>query len=323
MGANYVIKRDTYHYFFNRERKPILHVKPGDRIRAEINDVSTLQLTKKTALEDFKKWAQASIIGLSPRTEEERKQYPQAGPLYVEGAAPGDSLTVDVESVRTLDYGWSALMPNVTDLLRDEVKEYWFRVWDLSNGKYTELKKGVRIPIRPFCGVMAVAPEQFGNVEIESPGIHGGNMDIRYLSEGGKLILPVLVDGALFSLGDMHATQGDGEVSTAIESPGEITFTVGLDKGKKIPSPRFISPDKGRKEEVYIGATGMSPDLFKATQESVRNMILYLVSDYGLTREEAYVLCGIVGDLRIHQVVNAPNWTVGMMIPKSVFDQAD
>ena len=108
MGADYVIKRDTYHYFFNRERKPLLNVKPGDTIRAEINDVSTMQMTKKTTLEDFKRWANASIVGLSKRTEEERKQYPQAGPLYVEGAAPGDSLTIDVQSVRTLDYGWSA-----------------------------------------------------------------------------------------------------------------------------------------------------------------------------------------------------------------------
>src|SRR5207302_8267262 len=115
--VDHVIKRDTYHYFFNRERKPILHVKPGDRIRAEVNDVSTLQMNKKTTLEDFKKWALASLVGLSRSTEAERKQYPQAGPLYVEGAAPGDSITIDVEDVKTLDYGWSGMTPNTTHLL--------------------------------------------------------------------------------------------------------------------------------------------------------------------------------------------------------------
>ena len=100
-------------------------------------------------------------------------------------------------------------------------------------------------------------------MEIESPGIHGGNMDIRYLSEGGRLILPVFVDGALFSLGDLHATQGDGEVSTAIEAPWRDHLHRRAGEGEEDPVPAFVSPDKGRKEEVYIGATGMSPDLFK------------------------------------------------------------
>src|SRR5581483_9870782 len=100
--------------------------------------------------------------------------------------------------------------------------------------------------------------------------------------------------------------------------PGEITFTIGLEKGKKIQSPRFVSPDKGRTEEVYLGATGQSPDLYEAAKQSVRNMVELLVRDHDLTKEEAYVICGVAGDLRIHQVVNAPNWTVGMMVPRSI-----
>src|ERR1051326_5905951 len=100
---DHFVKRDTFHYFFNRDHKPLLNVKPGDRIRAEVNDVSTLQMTKKSTLEDFKKWADFCAPGLSNRPEDERKQYPQAGPFYIEGASPGDTLVVDVESVKTLD----------------------------------------------------------------------------------------------------------------------------------------------------------------------------------------------------------------------------
>ena len=145
-------------------------------------------------------------------------------------------------------------------------------------------------------------------------------MDIRHLTGGSRLFLPVWVEGGLFSVGDVHAAQGDGEVCvTAIECPGEVTLRFDVTRGAKIDSPHYlVARDRVGRRGLY-GTTGVAPDLWEATKTSVRNMIDHLTREYHLTREEAYVLCSVSADLRIHEVVDKPKWVVGTLIPLDNF----
>jgi len=167
---------------------------------------------------------------------------------------------------------------------------------------------------------MGVAPPEDGVFEVMPPGKYGGNMDTKHLTAGSRLMLPVGVEGALFSVGDLHAAQGDGEVCvTAIECPGEVTLAFDLIKNAGIEGPRFITKGEAPPRYGYYVTTGTSTDLMEASKLAVRYMIAYLMKEYGLAREEAYLLCSVAADLRIHQIVDKPNWIVGAMIPRDIF----
>src|SRR5208337_3085925 len=156
--------------------------------------------------------------------------FPLTGPIYVDGADPGDALVIDVLNLKFADWAWTAIWPDSG--LLEEFREPTLHIWKLNRrGKYANFVKGIRVPLRPFCGVMGVAPPEEGMFEVIPPGKHGGNMDTKHLGIGSKLFLPVWVKGGLFSAGDIHAAQGDGEVCTsAMECPGEVTVRFGLVK---------------------------------------------------------------------------------------------
>ena len=156
------------------------------------------------------------------------------------------------------------------------------------------------------------------------PGDFGGNMDIRHLNEGCTLLLPVNVAGALFSAGDCHAGQGDGEVCvTGIECPMAFSLRFNLRKGAHLPSPRFIvkrSPVSTHdKDAGCFATTGVGPDLMQNARNAVRRMIDWLTKEHGLAPEEAYVLCSVAGDLKISEIVDQPNWIVSFYMPLSIF----
>ncbi|MDA4129105.1 MAG: acetamidase/formamidase family protein [Thaumarchaeota archaeon] len=152
------------------------------------------------------------------------------------------------------------------------------------------------------------------------PGRHGGNLDIRHLTAGSRIEIPVWVDGALFSTGDVHASMGDGEVCvSAIECAGTARLRFEILKDSKLRWPRYFTKGDTKSRKGYYVATGIAPDLMMATKESVRNMIGYLSKKHGLTREEAYVLCSVAADVRVHEVVDRPNWVVGTMISLDYF----
>ena len=163
----------------------------------EINDVATWQLTQDSRSEDLDRL-------------DASKLYPLAGPVFVEGAKPGDALVVETVGVKIADFGWSAIIPGL-GLLEEFKKPYLYK-WTLKNKKFASFEKGIKVPIRPFCGVLGVAPPERGPFDVMPPGKHGGNMDIRHLTAGSRIKIPVWVDGALFSVGDVHAAMGDGEV---------------------------------------------------------------------------------------------------------------
>ncbi len=248
--------------------------------------------------------------------------HPLTGPVYVEGAEPGDALVVDIVSIKHKGWGWNAVIPGF-GLLAEDFTEPYLHHYKL--GETTcEFRSDIHIPYEPFCGVMGVGPREAGRFTTIPPRENAGNIDIRHLTPGSRAFFPVLVPGALFSCGDCHSAQGDGEVNgTGIETKMSVTLTFNLQKNANIPELRFITPP-GKKLTVadeggYYVVTAHGPDLFKDTQQAIRYMIDYLSSEHNMTREQAFCLCGAAVDLKISEVVDAPNWIVSAYLPLSIF----
>jgi len=307
MPTRQKVGRDTFHYRWAKSHKPALTISDGETVTFEINDVASWQLTEDSRSQDIDRL-------------DASKLYPLAGPLLVEGARPGDALMVETLSVKVADFGWSAIIPGF-GLLEEFNKPYLYK-WNLKDKKFAPFEKGIKIPIRPFCGVLGVVPPGRGSFDVMPPGKHGGNMDIRYLTAGSKIRIPVGVDGALFSAGDVHAAMGDGEVCVcAIECAGEATLRFTLERNSSLRWPQYLAEGDAKPRRGYYAATGVAPDLMVAAKESVRNMLDYLTKSYGLAREDAYVLCSVAADVRVHEVVDQPNWVVGTMISRDIFPE--
>jgi len=289
---------------WSEHHKPVLEIDPGDRVTFEINEVTSSQLTRKSTTSDIAKL-------------DASKFYPLSGPVRVVGARKGDALAVDILKVVTADWGWSAIIPGLGAL--EEFNDPFLWTWKLSKKSLVNFKNGLRVRYRPFCGVMGVAPANDVPTETMPPGFHGGNMDVRHLTAGSKLLLPVQVDGGLFSVGDAHAAQGDGEVCvTAIECPGTITVRINLVKGANLEAPHYFTAPEGTVGRSYV-TTGVAPDLMDACKQAIRRMIGELTTIAGLSGEEAYIFCSVAGDLRVHEIVDKPNLVVGLTIPQICF----
>jgi len=244
--------------------------------------------------------------------------HPLTGPVVLRGARPGDVLQVDVLELVPGTFGVTTFVPD-RGLLAGDFPDPYLKVWDLGSVS-AELRPGIRVPLAPFLGVMGVAPAEPGPQSTIPPRAVGGNMDIKQLTAGGTLFLPVRVDGALFSCGDGHAAQGDGEVCiTAIETTMTATLRFGIRRDLRITAPEFETPTAGSLPGRHYVTTGIAPDLMDATKGAVRAMIARLVASHGLSREEAYVLCSVAADLKISEVVDAPNWVVSAFLPLALF----
>jgi acetamidase/formamidase len=185
--------------------------------------------------------------------------------------------------------------------------------FDLSDGATAELAPGVRIPLRPFLGIMGVAPAGPGAHSTIPPRAVGGNIDIARLTAGTTLYLPVQVEGALFSCGDGHAAQGRGEVcGTAIETALNATLRFGIATGRKLDEPAFRTGD------AYV-TTAVGPDLHDCSARAIDQMIDHLMAEHGLSPEQAYVLCSVAVDLAIEEIVDVPNWVVSAALPLNLF----
>ena len=297
------------HPFWDNSLPPRVRIQPGDSVVFETLEASAGQIFPGCSSEaagalDF------SLI------------HPLTGPVYVEGAEPGDALVVDVISIKHKGWGWNAVIPGFGLLGGDFAEPY---VHHYKLGETTcEFRPDIQIPYEPFCGVMGVGPREAGRFTTIPPRENAGNIDIRHLFPGTKVFFPVLVPGALFSCGDCHSAQGDGEVNgTGIETMMSVTLTFNLQKGANIPELRFITP-AGEKLTVadvggYFVTTAHGPDLFKDSQQAIRYMIDHLSSEYKMTREQAYCLCGAAVDLKISEIVDGPNWIVSAYLPLSIF----
>ena len=311
MAKTHEFPHDQVHYTWDIGHEPVLTIESGDTVVYETRDVTDNQITPEST---------ADVIA----TLDWQRVYPLAGPLRVEGAAPGDTLAVEILDLQTRGWGYTAVLPGF-GLLPDDFPDPYLRIFDLTDAHVARLGDRVAIPVEPFFGTMGVCPEGASQQMVMPPGTLGGNMDTRQLVRGTTLYLPVQVEGALFSCGDAHAAQGDGEVCvTGIEAPmyGELRFTV--EKGRQIPAPQFetAGPLTPRVNDAgWYGTTGVGPDLYTAAQDAVRAMIVHVVREYDLSREDAYVLSSLCVDLKISEVVDAGQYIVSALLPLAVFSR--
>ena len=297
------------HAFWDNSHPPRVQIDAGDTVVFETLE-GTGQITPASQDE-----ALADL--------DDTKIHPLTGPVVVAGAEPGDTLAVEVIALEHRGWGWNGVIPGF-GLLADEFERPYIHHYRLE-GDTCVFSEEIHIPFEPFCGVMGVARSEPGRFITAPPRENAGNIDIRHLTAGSKVFLPVLVEGALFSCGDCHAAQGDGEVNgTGIESPMQVTLSFELLKGETIPELQFFTAP-GRPLSVaeaagYFATTAHGPDLFEDSQRAIRYMIDHLEQERGLTREQAYCLCGAAVDLRISEIVDEPNWIVSAYLPLSLFD---
>jgi acetamidase/formamidase len=247
--------------------------------------------------------------------------------VAIRGARPGDTLAVHIVDVQpALDWGWTAIRPGRGLLPEANFPKPFLHIWDISDKRFARMDSRVAVPLAPFPGVMGVALDEPGGHSTMPPRRAGGNLDIKQLIAGAGLYLPVLVDGALFSVGDAHAAQGDGEVCvTAVEMMGRVTLRFELQSGRRLAEPQLRTPSPpsaATNRGAHYATTAHGPDLFAAAQQAVRYMIDHLVETRGLSREQAYGVCSVAVDLKISEIVDAPNWIVSAFVPESIFTGA-
>jgi acetamidase/formamidase len=313
MASTHHLDDSTVHYAWDNAIAPRLAIDPGDTIVFETRDSGDYFYKPNSDHQD--------VLRKGPL-----KGHPLNGPVFVRGAEIGDALAVDILDVcPRLGFGWTAIRPGRGLLPEAEFPEAFLQIWRLSDDGLARMRQrdDVAVPIESFPGIVGVALAAPGPHSTIPPRENGGNMDQKHLTRGARLYLPVLAPGALLSVGDAHAAQGDGEVCiTAIEMAATVTLRVDLDKGRALKAPQFRTAGplcQATNRARHFATMAHGPDLFANAQQAVRYMIERLCAERGLSREEAYVLCSVCVDLKISQIVDAPNWTVSAFLPEIVF----
>jgi acetamidase/formamidase len=305
--AEHFLRAEPTHSRWNRAFAPRLRIAPGDTVRMECVDSSGAQVHPAMTLSQFLEIDRGRIHALT-------------GPIFVEKAEPGDVLQVDVLEVTHKGWGWSSVIAGLGFLKERFVDPFLFH-WTL-DGDVTESLSPATVPLRPFCGVMGVAPAEDGEFRTRPPGLFGGNMDVRELCSGSTLYLPVLNRGALFSAGDAHAAQGDGEVCiNGIECPADVALRFRLHKHRPLAGPMIETPAPLKQDLDVAGAwivVESSTDAVMAARSATSRMIDLLVDRWGFSEVHAYLLCSVAMNLRLSQVVNEPMFTVSAAISKHV-----
>jgi amidase len=288
-----IVPRD-YSYVFNPYREPMVRVRPNERVTIHTDDAFESRITKKV---DLPSRALATAKFLNPQT----------GPIYVEGAEPGDSLAVRIESIEpTRDFAVSVLIPyfggltstNLTRTLQEPLPErVW--IWDLVDGGNNLVNEelGVKLPWQPFLGTLAVAPD-LEAITALAPGPFGGNMDVPDVKPGNTVYLPVWNSGALVYTGDCHARQGQGELcGVALEITSKVTVVFEVIKDKAIEWPRIESDEA-------IMVVGSARPMEDAARIANTELILWLEQEYGYDRWDAYQLLTQAGGLYVGNMVD-------------------
>ena len=305
--AEHSLSAEPTHSRWNRSLKPRLRIASGDTVHLECVDSSGAQVHPSMTLPEYLKIDRDRIHALT-------------GPIFVEGAEPGDVLEVDVLEVTHKGWGWSSVVSGL-GFLKQRFAEPFLFIWKLEGAVSKSLKPAV-VPLRPFCGVMGVAPAEDGEFRTRPPGIFGGNMDVRELCGGARLYLPVLNRGALFSAGDAHAAQGDGEVCiNGIECPADVTLRFEVHKRRRLAAPMIETVPRTKDAEPNEGewiVVESSADAMAAARSATSRMIDLLADRWGFSELHAYVLCSVAMNLRFSQVVNEPMFTVSAAISKRV-----
>ena len=312
MACNHTIHKHNHHFGWDNSIEPTLSVVPGQTVEIETIDSSGGQLNAGSVLSDL------SLLSFE-------KVNPVTGPIFIEGAKPGDAVAVTFLDFQPSGWGWTANIPGF-GLLADQFTDPALHIWkyDTVSMKPAIYGPGGKVPLKPFVGTIGLALQEQGLHSVVPPRRVGGNLDIRDNSVGTTLYLPVEVAGGLLSLGDTHAAQGDGEIcGTAIESPMTVAVKIDLIKEANFAFPRFETDGPVTRhfdEKGYKATTGIGEDLMQAAKDAVSGMIDWVSTTTGMSALEAYMLCSVCGDLRISEIVDMPNWTVSFYLPKSVLE---
>jgi len=318
-AADYKLKSSpstvAWGYYWS-EAKPVLRIQSGDTV-----EVTTMSTSNPTALaragvkdEDIQPEFKA-IYAAIPREQRGPGGHILTGPIYIEGAEPGDVLEVRIQKIQlAVPYATNGFSPQRGVLPPTDFQQPHSKLIPLDvQRNVAKFADNIEIPLHPFFGSMGVAPDPSkGKVDSAPPGAHAGNLDNKDLVAGTKLFIPVFVPGALFEVGDGHAGQGNGEVDiTAMETSLIGTFQFVVRKDMKLKWPRGETP-------THWIAMGLDPDLTQALILAVREAIDFLVTEKHLSREEAYALCSVAVDFNVTQAVDGTKGVHGM-IPKSIF----
>jgi acetamidase/formamidase len=295
---------------WNRDYPPVLTVSPGDTVSMALKDSSDGQVRPGMTAAEFASIDLTRIHALT-------------GPIAVAGAEPGDALEIEILDYRHEGWAWTSIIPGM-GALGDEFTEAFLHIWKLEGGR-TRSMPGVTLDLHPFCGIIGVQRAEAGEFRTRPPGVFGGNIDVRHLGAGARLWLPVLAEGAGLCAGDAHAAQGDGEVGiNAMEAPMTVTLRLHLHKRRALDGPyAVVQPGLlparyGTKPfHVFIES---HQDPREAARGAVRRAVAFLQSRLGIRRELALILCSVVLDLKISQMVNAPITTISAYLPEAIFD---
>jgi acetamidase/formamidase len=302
----------SHHFHFDNSLEPALRIRSGDVVVFECEEAYGGELTADSTTEDLKKLEFDRVHCLT-------------GPVEVEDAEPGDVLEIEVLDFEHDGWAWTGLFPGIGLLADDFGDLQHLHIWRVGADGRAELVPGIRVPVDPFCGIMGVAPREPGAHITLPPRPTGGNLDTRHLVRGSTLYLPVAVPGALFSVGDGHLAQGDGEVcGTALEAPLAVSLRFRAQKGTMATTPQIQTrrPTTSRYDGMgYHMTSAIGDDLYAAAQHAVRDMIRWLEAEHGLRPVDAYILCSAAGDLKISVPKIAPAHTgfVTFSMPKAVF----
>lgn len=300
LTPDYTLSADQTHNKFSSAIPPVLTVTSGAVIEAFTEEASDQQFTLNSTVEDV------AALDFEPI-------HPLTGPVFVEDAQPGDVLAITLHEIEIGDWGWTSVVPGF-GFLADEFPDAALKTFEL--GKDAEsiaFSDKINIPLKPFPGVMGVAPATDEMLSTIPPRENGGNMDDPNMVEGTTVYFPVQVEGGLFSIGDAHAVQGLGEVcGTAVEAPMRIVYEINLIKGgHNIDEPQYETDD-------YYAVTGFAETIDEAAKKATRYMIDYLEAVHDLSRTDAYMLASLAGDLKIAEVVDVPHVLVTMHMSKEV-----
>ncbi|MEM0165361.1 MAG: acetamidase/formamidase family protein [Saccharolobus sp.] len=304
------------HNKWDNSLPPIATISDGDVISIETKEASDNQITPNSTEKDLLKLDFSKI-------------HPLTGPIEVKGAEPGDALEIEFLDFKNKGWGWTGVLPGFGFLADEQytasidIQGPALKIWKVDE-KFAYARFGeldVKIPIQPFPGVIGTALPYRGKFSTIPPRENGGNMDIKHLTVGTKLYLPVFVKGAMLSIGDTHLAQGDGEVcGTAIEAPLEVTMKVRLLKDANITQPLFIAKRvKELEYNEYIAYPGIDNNLWNAAKKAIKG-IISILAKY-MSPVEAYMLASVAVNLRISELVDVPNWIVTAYLPKDIFEK--
>lgn len=305
---------ENVHSEWDRTLDPVVKAEPGDVVSLNCRDAWDGLIDEDT-----------TPAGVPDALEQRDGGMPITGPVAVEGAKPGDVLSIEILAVEHDDWGWTSFRPREDEfgLLYEEFKDWGLYYWHLKDG-VGEFVDGIEVPLDPFPGTIGLAPADTSQCSMGPPHDAGGNMDTKHLTAGTTLYLPVEAEGAMLSIGDGHAAQGDGEIcGGAIETPLTIDVRLNILSDRDISQPQYLMPDgPASRAHVSTYATmGISDDLMEAARKATLAMVEHLKKERGLSAHDAYILTSVAADLKINEVVDQPNWAVSSHIPEDIFPE--